>query len=291
MNKGNETALTQCRFLDESYFFQLYDAFVEAFTDYVVPFALTEVQFRNHINVTAVDLERTAGCFDGEKLVGFSLNGFGFWNGKATVYDAGTGVLPSHRRLGLSEAMFEMMLPAFTADGIEQCVLEVVTTNTGAINLYEKLGFYSLRKLALLQCDSPIIGTPDAGIDIREMREPDWNLLTTFWDGQPSWQNSIEAISRSLKLKRFLGAFVDENCVGYVVFSSKYGRVAQIAVSSAYRNRGIGTALVRAMQDETAEGFSLQVINIDKSLSEAMNFFRKRGFYTRISQFEMVKPM
>jgi ribosomal protein S18 acetylase RimI-like enzyme len=293
MGNGNETASMYCRFLNEDYFGQLYEAFVEAFSDYVVPFVLTEAQFRNHIILTAVDLERTVGCLDDDKVVGFSLNGFGEWDGKSTIYDAGTGVIPGHRRQGVSEAMFELMLPVFKRDGIEQCLLEVVTTNAGAIKLYEKLGFHTVRELALLQCDGKIISTIETpgNLEIREIDEPDWGTLTSFWNGAPSWQNSVEAVKRSNRMKRILGAFLDGKCVGYVVFSAKFGRVAQFGVDKAARNQGVGTALLRAIHDEMAEGFSMQVINIDKSLTSAMNFFQNCGFYERLSQHEMVRPM
>ncbi len=293
MDNGNETASRLCRFLSEDYFQTLYDAFIEAFSDYVVPFALTETQFRNHIILNAVDLARTVGCVESERLIGFSLNGFGHWEGKPTVYDAGTGVIPDRRRRGISEAMFDLMLPVFRENGAEQFLLEVITTNTGAIRLYEKLDFHIVRDFALLQCDSRISWAAETqkNIEIREIGEPDWDLLTTFWDGKPSWQNSIDAVKRSNKMKRILGAFADEKCVGYVVFSGKFGRVAQFAVDKKHRNRGIGTALVLAMQSETADGFSMQVINIDKSISTAMKFFHNRGFYVRLSQHEMVKQM
>lgn len=289
----NETASRHCRFLSEAYFPQLYDAFIDAFSDYVISFALTEEQFRNHIILNAVDLERTVGCFEGDRLVGFSLNGFGDWDGLSTAYDAGTGVVPARRRQGLSDAMFEMMLPGFLENGIKQFLLEVVTTNGGAIRLYEKLDFHPVRELALLQCDGEIGPMPEEprNVAIRPLKAPDWQVLSTFWDGTPSWQNTVEAVIRSRKMKRIVGAFVAEKCVGYIVFSSKFGRVAQIAVDKNYRNRGIGTALVRAMHAEMADGFSMQVINIDKSISGAMKFFLNRGFYERLSQHEMVKTM
>ncbi|MFT3744410.1 MAG: GNAT family N-acetyltransferase [Pyrinomonadaceae bacterium] len=291
MDKGNETALMECRFLNEGYFHKLYAAFTEAFSDYVIPFALTEAQFRNHINLNAVDLERTVGVIDGDRVVGFTLNGFGDWQGRKTVYDAGTGVVPSERRRGVSESMFEMMLPRFRAAGIEQCLLEVITTNTGAIHLYEKLGFEKVRRLALLQCDRKITEpeTPRPDIKIREISQPDWDGLSSFWNGIPSWQNSIDAVKRSKALKLIFGAFEQDKCVGYVVFSEKFGRIAQIAVSKEHRRRGIGTALLRAVQNGTADGFSMQVINIDTALGEAISFFIRRGFYERLNQHEMLK--
>lgn len=290
MDTGNETASRECRFLSEAHFDELFAVFTEAFSDYVFPFALTETQFRNHLNLNGVDLERTAGCFVNGRLVGFSLNGFGNWEGSETVYDAGTGVIPSARRQGASEAMFEMMLPRFKAAGISQCLLEVISSNTGAIRLYEKLGFCSLRRLLLLQCDSEI--EPDRfvpdGIEIRPIEKPDWTVLQTFWDAAPSWQNSTHAVGRSLALKNFIGAFENGVCVGYAVFSKNFGRIAQMAVRPDRRGRGIGSILLDEVRRSTSRGYSLQVINIDRSLSDAIAFFNKRGFYERLEQREML---
>ncbi len=156
MDSRNETSLRNYRFLNETYFARLYDAFILAFSDYVIPFVLTEAQFRNHIILNAVDLSSTIGCVESDKLVGFSLNGFGKWNEKSTVYDAGTGVIPEFRRQGISGKMFDLMLPIFKEQGIEQFLLEVVTNNNPAVDLYEKLGFHKTRELALLQCEGKV---------------------------------------------------------------------------------------------------------------------------------------
>ncbi len=113
MDFGNETPAFECRFLDESFFEATLEKFGEAFSDYARPFELDLIRFRNHINLNAIDLERSVGCFECGKLIGFSLNGFGSWKGKRTVYDAGTGVIPDRRRLGASKAMFDFMVPRF----------------------------------------------------------------------------------------------------------------------------------------------------------------------------------
>jgi|ERR1043166_3166195 ribosomal protein S18 acetylase RimI-like enzyme len=293
MGKLRETASHQCRFLNDEYFEKLYAAFIEAFSDYVIPFALTETQFRNHIRLNAVDLARTVGCFDGERLIGFSLNGFGEWEGYSTVYDAGTGVIPGFRRQGISEAMFEMMMPHFKAEGFDQWLLEVICSNTAAIRLYEKLGFHRTRQIALLQCDGEVKGVSEKppNVEIRDIDDPDWELLTTFWDGTTTWQNSVAAVNRSRMNKRVLGAFLDDECVGYIVSSGTFGRVAQLAVDKRFRGHGIGTALLRAIRAAAAEGFSLQIINLDKSIVSATNFFANRGFYEKIGQYEMTAKM
>ena len=120
MPETNENSHFVCTFLNDECFETAHLKFVEAFSDYLIAFQLSEQQFRNHIKLNAVDLNRSMGCFDDGELVGLSLNGFGQWNNVPTVYDAGTGVIPSHRKRGISESMFRTMLPIFQNDGYEQ---------------------------------------------------------------------------------------------------------------------------------------------------------------------------
>ena len=293
MHDKNETSTFDCRFLNDDYFSILHRKFVEAFSDYALPFEFNEEQFRNHITLNAVDLSRSAGCFRGGDLIGFSLNGFGSWQGKPTVYDAGTAVIPGQRRLGASESMFDMMTPVLKADGAEQFLLEVITTNEPAVNLYKKLGFQIQRELLLLEAPGrlTISSEPNMEITIRRIAASDLMSLSGFWDGTPSWQNSNEAIQRSEPKKKVLGAFLVERCVGYIVFSSSLGRVAQFVVDKNNRNRGIGNRLLMAMQDDVAEGCKTQVLNIDKAMTDAVQFLMSRGFEKVLTQFEMIKPI
>jgi ribosomal protein S18 acetylase RimI-like enzyme len=293
MAKPNETTLREYRFLSDAYFPKLYGTFVEAFSDYVFPFVLREDQFRNHIELNGVDLTRSAACLENEDVIGFSLNGFGTWAGKRTVYDAGTGVIPRFRRQGISNRMFDMMLPVLEAEGIEQFLLEVVTTNEAAIRLYEKFGFKPVRELALMQCDQtvPVTDEERSRIQIRSMDEPDWKIFLRFWEGEPSWQNSCDAIDRSSDRKTILAAYVGGECVGYVIFSSIFGRIAQIAVSRDFSGLGVGRRLVREVQDGMAPGYALQVINADKSIARVNEFFKELGFYERLAQYEMIKAI
>ena len=291
MDLRNENSPITCRFLNENDFSSVHNTFLDAFSDYLITFQLTPLQLERHIILNAVDLNRSVGCFQGEKMVAFTMNGFGMWKGKPTIYDAGTGVVPAFRRQGLSRAMFELMFPMCNERGIEQCLLEVITENEKAVKLYEDLGFYPVRKLLLMEAKDLLktaAGRAE-GLEIREIKTPDWNHLLKFWDGETSWQNSVEAIDRSMDLKTILGAFIGGECVGYVIFSTNLGKIAQLAVNKAYRNRGVGSALLLEIRSLTSEGEALQVINIDDSLTEAVRFFRNRGFCELLSQYEMLK--
>lgn len=292
MPERNETAPLNCRFLSDDHFAILHEKFLEAFSDYALPFQLTEAQFRNHIVLNAVDLDSSVGCFDGDQLVGLTLNGFGMWNAISTVYDAGTGVVPHYRRRGISEAMFDTMLPVFKERGYEQCLLEVITTNDPAVSLYKKLGFQTVRELLLLQLDEPFkVGHSRSDVEVRELSNLDTKLFGTFWDGRPSWQNSNDAVSRSMKVRKILGAFIEGRCVGYVTYSAGFGRISQFAVDRNFRRQGIGTRLLLEMSSDTPETNKLQVINIDSSITEAVDFFRNRGFKKVLGQYEMIKTL
>jgi ribosomal protein S18 acetylase RimI-like enzyme len=290
MQVSNKTSPLRCRFLHKDDFDAVHQKLIEAFADYYVPFELSERQFRNHLAMNAVDLERSIGSFDGDEMVGFTLNGFGEWNSIATVYDAGTGVIPAYRRRGISESMFRMMMPVFKERGFQQYLLEVITQNSAAINLYKKLGFGIQRELLLMENEGEIRPSTKkaVGVQIAEMPFPEKDLFTSFWDGQPSWQNSSEAVARSIKTKRLLGAFVAGKCVGYLAYSAGRGQVAQLAVNREYRRRGIGTRLLEEMRRETGKKHKLQVINLDSSITYAVRFFQKRGFATRLAQYEMI---
>ena len=293
MRLTNETSRFECRFLRADQFSAIHKTFIGGFADYIIKFELSERQFQNHITLNAVDLERSAGCFDGKKPVGLSLNGFGDWEGKPTIYDAGTAVLPAYRRRGVSRSMFDWMVPMFAGEGFEQFLLEVITSNDPAIRLYEQLGFRRTRELLLLEADS-LSGCENGSfcpdVEIREIHRHENIPFESFWDGKPSWQNSVEAVERSIQVKRVFGAFLGRECVGYIVFSSGMGRLAQLAVHREHRRKGIGTRLLIEMQKDSTEN-NLQVINLDESMTESVVFFQNRGFRKVLGQYEMLMEL
>ncbi len=293
MSQRNENSQLVCRFLSDEHLVLTHQKFVEAFSDYSLPFKLSLRQFENHIVLNNVDLNRSVGCFDKENLVGLSLNGFGHWKGDATVYDAGTGVVPDYRRRGISKAMFEMMCPHFSEHGFEQYLLEVITENTPAVELYKKLGFKTERELLLLETQKPIESVNiDREVEIRRIFELPEHLGESHHDSCRSWQNSPEAIDRTMHLKKILGAFENDVCVGYVVYTEGFSRISQMLVDRNFRKRGIGTRLLIEMQnDDGLKDNLLRVINLDASDKGSTGFFERRGLRRVLSQFEMYKPL
>jgi ribosomal protein S18 acetylase RimI-like enzyme len=55
------------------------------------------------------------------------------------------GVTPDHRDLGLGTCLLFNSLEGFRRDGIRRVFLEVTAQNTGAIRLYHRLGFVTIK--------------------------------------------------------------------------------------------------------------------------------------------------
>lgn len=275
------------RLLSATDLIPLYQCFLDAFSDYQVDMQMSQQQFEQRLARDGVQLELSGAAFDRGSMVAFYMNGVGSWRGTQTAYDAGTGVVPSHRRQGIAKELFDFMVPRIKEAGIVQYLLEVLTSNHSAVLLYRKLGFVEVRSLAVLRAQEAVRRlSDDEEISIRRM-EPHRELFESFWDGYPSWQNSIEAVKRVAGERVVMGAFVGEQCVGYGVVFRPTGNLMQLAVAPAFRRRGIGSRILSAL----TEGESLKVNNIDERLTGTLAFLEANGFQVALKQFEMSRML
>lgn len=289
MTKGNVNFELHCRFLKESDFEHLHETFLEAFSDYLIPFQISVEQLRNHIRQNLVEFDQSVGIFTNQRMVGFSLNGFGEWNGLRTVYDAGTGVIPNFRGKRVGRRIFEFILPHFGARGFEQMLLEVISDNARAVRLYESLGFEISRDLAYLECSDGVRMPPPHGISIESDDHPDWTRFSEFAEMRTSWQNSIRSMKRSSK-KRVVTANMNGRCIGYAVFFPMSGIVTQIAVAPEHRGKGVGKAILGAVGERIEKGQTLRASNVERG-SQTAAFFHRCDFREAFFQHEMIRRL
>lgn len=265
----------------------LFECFLAAFSDYHVDMRMSREQFEQRIARDGVRLEVSAGAFDEGRMIGFYMNALGTWQSQQTAYDAGTGVIPEYRRRGVAEELFAFLKPQLKAIDVSQYLLEVLTANERAVALYRKLGFVDTRRLAVFLRSEPVKLLGD--LSIRRVEKCEWQLFRSFWDGYPSWQNSIDAVERAANERVVVCAYVDEKCVGYGVAFKPGTSLMQVAVAPAHRRKGFGSKIISALQSEVSATESLKVNNVDEELKEAMAFFEAIGFKVVLEQFEMVK--
>ena len=255
--------------------------FNEAFSDYAVRFSMTAPQLREINARRAVVFELSVGAFDGERLVGFTLNGFD----RETAYDSGTGVVPSLRRQGLARGMMTFILPRLRDAGARRYLLEVIDTNTRAAALYESLGFTTTRPLT---CWKRETGDAVSDVTIRPI-EADWDLFASFLDVAPAWQNSEASLRRARDPRVILGAFDGDQLAGYAAVFPLTHDLPQLAVRRSHRRRGIGAALLDRAAIE-AEGM-VRILNVDARDEGIGAFLQASHAEQFIRQREMARPI
>jgi len=274
------------RLLSDHDFESLYVCFLAAFSDYEVDMQMSREQFRQRIVRDGVRMEMSAGAFDAnQQMIGFCINGVGTWQGTETAYDAGTGVVREYRGRGVGKELFAFLTPRLRDKGIKQYLLEVLTTNTPAASLYRKLGFMDTRQLAVFRSFTRIGNSSDASV--RQIQQPDWNLYRSFWDGYPSWQNSIDAVERIATDRMIAAAYLNDECVGYGIVFTPSANLMQLAVSPRHRRKGIGSALLAALEPPER----LKINNIDEQLTNALEFYKANGYKQVLGQYEMMKTL
>ncbi|MFT3681490.1 MAG: GNAT family N-acetyltransferase [Ferruginibacter sp.] len=264
----------------------LLESFNLSFSDYLVPFHLSKEQLENKMASENIRPEFSSGAFDNEKLIGFILHGYDVVNNIKTVYNGGTGVIPSQRGHKLTSKLYQFIIPLLQREDIKKVQLEVIKENTAALKVYENTGFHVERNLNCYRGKIEIKSRP-TGFEIKPLTVYDWEELQNFWDWQPAWQNSATAVSNLKETNTAAGAYKNNQLVGYIIYNPVTKRIQHFAVQKDHRNKGIGRQLFEyiALQNNN----ELTLINIDGNAKDTNDFLAAIGLKTFITQYEMIK--
>lgn len=271
---------------------QLYKAFQEAFKGYEMQ--LTQAELLKMLKRRGFTPALSFGAFSGERLVAFTFNGTGSFNGLPTAYDTGTGTIEEFRGKGLASRIFEYSIPPLKARGISQYLLEVLQHNEKAVSLYRKLGFGISREFNYFvantedlppaaQLSDPVFRILPADLSERER-------MTSFWDHPPSWQNSFDAVERSPEDFLILGAYKEKELLGYCIFEPGSGDITQLAVDKRYRRKGLASLLLRTVF-QSNNFKSVKAINYEVDLSGFDGLMKSFGIARKGKQYEMIKQL
>lgn len=282
------------RTLEQTSLPQLHEAFLAAFADYQVPMNLDANRLQAMLLRNGYRGELSMGAFDGEALVGFVLNGVRDWNGHRTAYDSGTAVLPAYRRQGISSALFAELYPLLSAAGISRYLLEVIVGNSGAVRLYQQMGFQATREFICLggsaqkrAIDRAAAYSPtfhDQGASLP------WDALRDLWDIAPSWQNSFASAVALPGITAALTIREANRIIAYALFVPDSGSIRQLAVHPQHRGRGVGQVLWNALVDR-CQVPQLSITNVDARGEELLGFLHTQGLRETVRQYEMVKDI
>ncbi|MFT6881330.1 MAG: ribosomal protein S18 acetylase RimI-like enzyme [Marinoscillum sp.] len=270
----------------KEYLTDLHIAFNSAFSDYFTAFQPTADQFEKRIhNKLNILNELSIVALDGSYIVGFVLHTLNYYQGKLTMYNGGTGVIPSHRKQKVASLLFEesMKKALQWPDKIERVLLEVVNNNHKAISLYESVGFGFNRELQCFMLDGKV-NSQNSQIIIKQSFEfkEEYRAHLIF---EPSFLDSSNQVVYNLVNETILEAWWKGELTGHIIFNPNLGRISQLAVNPLYRNHGVAKRMVARAQELSINKLSL--LNVPSDEIETIIALERIGFRKGLTQFEL----
>lgn len=111
------------------------------FTGYYSDMSRTLPAHTAYLGKVSIQPQLSVAAFIADKPAGFVLIGMKEIQGRKSAWNAGTGVLPEFRGLGVAKTLMLETMRRLREDGVHTAALEVVKKNAGAIAAYEHAGF------------------------------------------------------------------------------------------------------------------------------------------------------
>lgn len=280
----------EIRNLEHTDFETLFHGFEKAFADYEIHFEKEEV--RSMLRRRGFNPKLSFAAFENDEIIAFTLNGIGTFNGIPTAYDTGTGTVKQYRGQNIAGKIFTYSLPFLQKAGISQYLLEVLQNNQKAITVYRRMNFEVTREFDCFRQTKELIDNQKINTSciIKPINSHFVRQAQHDCDFNPSWQNSIESIERGISELTCIGAFLDEKMVGHCVFDAHTGDLTQLAVSNAYRRKGIASRLLQESIAGLKTDF-IKILNIHSENQTMPAFFKSKNIPLASKQFEMVLPL
>jgi len=275
--------------LEKTDFETIIKVFSAAFADYEIQISAEEL--KSMWKRRGFDPKLSFAAFENEKIVSFTLNGIGYFNGIKMAYDTGTGTLKEYRGKGLATQIFEHSIPFLKDANINHYLLEVLQNNEKAVSVYRNIGFEVTREFNYFVWTNNeinnVLKKVDTPFRIEKIDIEKYLNVKDFWDFYPSWQNSFESIKRASEDFISLGAFIDNKLIGYSIFEPKSGDITQIAVDKPFRRQGVASLLLHEI-NKHSKTEKTKLINADISCNSIVAFLKAKNIEISGKQFEMI---
>jgi len=182
------------------------ELFTAAYEGYVLPFHIDEEQLAFMDTVFDYDVDSSRVAFrDGEAVGLGNLNRRG-----EDAWIGGVGVVTSARRSGVGEALMHAVHEQAREHGVRRVWLEVIVENTGAVALYEKLGYELVQNVEVWTL--PAAAGDHAGREV-----PVAEAKARLPEGHEPWQRADGTLAHYMDLR---GLVTDTGAMLFCVRSS-----------------------------------------------------------------------
>ncbi|MFS0837562.1 N-acetyltransferase family protein [Paenibacillus sp. 1P03SA] len=285
----------------------------EGFSGYLVDMTTDPEAFMTRQAYEQLSPRHSVVAFDGERPVGFVLNGIRTVGGRKISWNGGTGIIPAYRGQGVGRKLIEVSLGIYAKEGVDTATIEAFASNAPAIALYESEGYVTRDTLLVLRKAG---GEADAGVQggrgdgrltlgverigaasrytLRHGTARDAGLLT-FYPALGAWQ----AHWASLTAGESLIAFENGKPAGYALYKRVYGASGNFAGVTLYQceaspENGDPESVLRTLLEAVLDGHggaSFSASHIASSRTDLLRLLEERGFQTVHELFWMTRDM
>ncbi|WP_068773667.1 GNAT family N-acetyltransferase [Paenibacillus sp. FJAT-26967] len=145
---------------------QAVEVWNEGFGDYYVPMKLSADAYLSRFVNEGLSADHSLIACEGDRPVGFLLNGIRKAGDRLVSWNGGTAVIPSYRGQRVGSRLLEASLEIYRQEGVSVSTIEAFRENTGAIRLYESLGYRTREVLLQMKFGS------NANTSVPEVQTP-----------------------------------------------------------------------------------------------------------------------
>ncbi|WP_114165355.1 GNAT family N-acetyltransferase [Exiguobacterium sp. TNDT2] len=173
----------------------LYHAFMDGFSDYMIHFDMDEAQFEAVFLVRDQNQpSRSVVAYADDRPVAVMLSGVAHLDTGWVTRCGGLAVAPDYRHLGIANELMRR----FDEQAMGTRLLEVIQGNEPALALYKRLGYETVREIMYFQS---VPTETDASLE----PEPITELFDTYYPSathRPIWQVDVRTTQQQTKLVR-----------------------------------------------------------------------------------------
>lgn len=255
----------------EVLFEDVYQAFTEGFSDYIIPFKITMDQFKMHFfGPEGNDLKHSFVCYE-EGPVGLVLGGIKEYEGIKTIRCGTMCLVPSARGKGYARELLLKHLQEGKKNNCKQAFLECIEGNTKALEFYQFMGYTIANRLKYYSLEKALdlvpLGKKSTLAEARNMS----------YDYHINWQNDWDYLE-------YIQAEVFIYQSSYII--CKDNRIYQLYICKEDRHRGIGKGLIMKANKDQSKPLKISF----PSVGNFENYLKYIGFSEdSIRQVEMYK--
>lgn len=130
---------------------QALTAWNTGFEGYFVNVTMTIDAFLARMAQESLSPALSVVAFADERPVGIVLSGVRLMSGSKVAWNGGTAVSPAYRKQGVGKLLMEAAVAVYRDEGAALATLEAIQANEPAIELYKRIGYAVVNRVAVLQ--------------------------------------------------------------------------------------------------------------------------------------------